>query len=190
MLSLNDVVDNIYPLLQGFISTKSMSKQSEEKTKTFAVLSLSRKLRPLLRLYLDVVKSYLLQYYQDNPEKTLALSKLTDYSDLPGRLIGIVGNENETWRMRLVRLKEASHLINLENPSDEQLAALISPSGPGILLACAAAQEMFRQRKLSHFHHHHQDLANPFAALSDPFVELKDEIEVGSMFTVISCTYC
>jgi hypothetical protein len=45
----------------------------------------------------------------------IPLSKLKNYIDLPGRLIGLIGEDNETWKRRLLRLKEASHLINLED---------------------------------------------------------------------------
>ena len=199
--SLEDLVESIFPLLVG-ISFDSKSTRAYFDKKNFALL-LARQLRPYLRLYLDAVKDFLSKYYA-NTEKTIPLSKLTDYSDLPGRLIGLVGEDNETWKRRLLRLKEASHLVNLEDPSDEQLEALLSPSGPGVLLACGAAKEMYRQRQqtaTSHFHrnnatleevvsNHH--LGNPFISLllPDPFVGLKEEIEVCFLESPPSCLLC
>lgn len=176
--SLEDVVHFIEPLLLGIKPPGSHAYEKKD-----CELLLARRLQPYLKLYLDAVKSFLLKHYA-HTEKELTLSKLTDYSDLPGRLIGIICKDNETWKRRLLRFKEASQLINLESPSDEQLEALISPDGPGIVLACGAAKEMLRQRQTSHFTHKvlevpGYDLENPFTALADPFVdELKEEIEV------------
>jgi hypothetical protein len=149
---LEDLVECIFPLLVG-ISFDSKSSRAYYDKKNFALL-LARQLRPFLRLYLDAIKDFLSKYYA-NTEKMIPLSKLKNYIDLPSRLIGLIGEDNETWKRRLLRLKEASHLINLEDPSDEQLEALLSPSGPGILQACGAAKELWRQRQqtaISRFH--------------------------------------
>ena len=186
--SLGDVVEFIFPVLVGGTRFDSKSTKEYDEKKKIA-LSLARQIQPYLRLYLDAVKEYFFKYYAKS-EKITALTKLTNYKDLPGRLIGLVGDDNETWKRRLLRLKEASHLINLENPSDEQLEALLSPSGPGILLACGLAKEMYRLRQTSPFQRNalkvpSHELGNPFAALADPFVDLKEEIEVRMFFATV-----
>lgn len=146
-------------------------------------------------MYLDRVKAYLKEYsntLDDAKEKEILKNILATKDDekLIGRLIGFFGTniKNETWRNVLVRFKKASHLIKVEKPTNDQLEALLSESGPGIFLACGAAEGVFEQRKHSLWHerlnHLFNDAGNPFKDMKNPFTDLKSEIEVrtGSLF--------
>ena len=140
-------------------------------------------------MYLDRVKAYLKDYSNtlDDAavkEKLKNVLAIEDDEKLIGQLISFFGTniKNETWRSVLVRFKKASHLIKVVEPTNDQLEALLSESGPGIFLACGAAEGAFEQRKHSHWHERLNDLfkdaGNPFKDMKNPFTDLKSEIEV------------
>ena len=119
---------------------------------------LARRVHPLLGMYLDRLKAYLKDYSNtlDDAvkEKLKNVLAIKDDEKLVGQLISFFGTniKNETWRSVLVRFKKASHLIKVVEPTNDQLEALLSESGPGIFLACGAAEGSFEQRKHSHWH--------------------------------------
>ena len=150
---------------------------------------LARRVHPLLGMYLDRLKAYLKDYSNtlDDAavkEKLKNVLAIKDDEKLIGQLISFFGTniKNETWRSVLVRFKKASHLIKVVEPTNDQLEALLSESGPGIFLACGAAEGAFEQRKHSHWHERLNDLfkdaGNPFKDMKNPFTDLKSEIEV------------
>ena len=177
--SLDDLVAFIYPSLPQ----KNKLEVSECK------VLLARHVHPLLGMYLDRVKAYLKDYSNTlddaaEQEKLKNVLAIKDDEKLVGQLISFFGTniKNETWRNVLVRFKKASHLIKVEKPTNDQLQALLSESGPGIFLACGAAEGAFEQRKHSHWHERLTDLLkdteNPFKDMKNPFTEMKSEIEV------------
>ena len=150
---------------------------------------LARQVHPLLGLYLDRVKAYLQEYSNTlddttEQEKLKNILAIKDDEKLVGQLIGFFGTniKNETWRNVLVRFKKAAHLIKVVKPTNDQLEVLLSESGPGIFLACGAAEGAFEQRKHSHWHERLNDpfkvAGNPFKDMKNPFTDLKSEIEV------------
>jgi len=173
--SVEDIVTFIYPLIQQMqaTTTSKVDSESDSALKLKYSILLAQELQPFLVQYMGKVTDHLRNYARESQDDKLfnILSNVEqdDSCKLLGTLIGAV--KNETWRRKLIRLKEACHLINKKDPSDDELAALTSTSGPGVLLACGVAQASKTSSIKQHF-------GNPFQNLSDPFIELNDEIEV------------
>jgi len=89
---------------------------------------------------------------------------------------------NNTWVLKLERLKKARSLVQKSNPSDEDLKSLLSDGGPGMSLACAAVKALrWHNDQPSHdsTFRPEVDYERFFeTVVRNPFVDLQDEVEV------------